>query len=281
MLPRRPTRGSRHLVPYARGQKPVILHADQQIEILDALELAKELKLKAVISGGSEAWKVADALKQGQGARPAGGTLTLPRHDHDPYDAPYANPAKLHAAGVTVAIRSQVGWLHATATAMRNLPFEAATAVAFGLARRGRPQGRDADARPRSSVSPIRSARSKPANAPTSSSPPATSSADHPRTGPIHRRRAASTRKPPYAALRQVPPPARRGPSRPGQAGNRDRADESVGSTRPGTHPGRKAVNSAAGDPVEPGAPGLRIPKHHAALVSPRSAKDDLRESRG
>ena len=52
------------LVPYARGEKPVIFHADQPVEILDALDIARELKLKAVISGGSEAWKVADAIKK-------------------------------------------------------------------------------------------------------------------------------------------------------------------------------------------------------------------------
>ena len=51
------------MVPYARGEKPVILHAENQVEILDALELARELKLKAVVSGAAEAWKAADELK--------------------------------------------------------------------------------------------------------------------------------------------------------------------------------------------------------------------------
>jgi imidazolonepropionase-like amidohydrolase len=120
------------LVPYARGQKPVIFHADQQIEILEALEIARELKLKAIISGGSEAWKVADAIEKAKVPVLVTGTLTLPRHDYDPYDASYTNPAKLHAAGVTVAIRSQSSG-SGSATAMRNLPFEAATAIAFGL----------------------------------------------------------------------------------------------------------------------------------------------------
>ena len=120
------------LAPYARGQKPVILHAEQQVEILDALDLIRDLKLKGVISGGSEAWKVADALKQANVPVLVGGTLKLPRHDYDPYDAEYANPAKLHAAGVTVAIHSKEG-ASSNETAARNLPFEAATAVAFGL----------------------------------------------------------------------------------------------------------------------------------------------------
>jgi imidazolonepropionase-like amidohydrolase len=120
------------LVPYARGQRPVIFHAEQQVEILDAIEIAKSLKLKAVISGASEGWKVASALKDAKIPVMVGGTLRLPRHDYDPYDAEYSNPAKLHAAGVTVAIRQEGGGA-GSATAGRNLPYEAATAAAFGL----------------------------------------------------------------------------------------------------------------------------------------------------
>ncbi len=120
------------LAPFARGEKPVVLHADHQVEILEALELARELKLKAVISGAAEAWKVAEAIKQAKVPVLISGTLNLPRQEYDPYDAPYANPAKLHAAGVTVAIHSKGGGSGGE-TSARNLPFEAATAVAFGL----------------------------------------------------------------------------------------------------------------------------------------------------
>jgi imidazolonepropionase-like amidohydrolase len=120
------------LAPYARGQKPVIFQADHRTEILDALALAKELKLKAVISGAGEAWKVATALKDAGVPVLVGGTLNLPAREHDPYDAAYANPARLHEAGVTVAIRSRSGGPSA-ATGGRNLPYEAATAIAFGL----------------------------------------------------------------------------------------------------------------------------------------------------
>ena len=121
------------LLPYARGEKPVILHADHPVEILDAIELARELKLKGVISGGAEAWKVADAIKKAGLPVLIGGTLNLPRHPYDPYDSAYANPAKLSAAGVTLAIHSRSGGSGGGETAARNLPFEAATAVAFGL----------------------------------------------------------------------------------------------------------------------------------------------------
>jgi imidazolonepropionase-like amidohydrolase len=118
------------LLPYAKGEKPVIFKADGRVEILDALKIAGDLKLKAVISGGAEAWKVADALKAAKVPVLIGGTLHLPSGATDPYDAAYANPARLHEAGVTFAIKSggsDVG------TASRNLPYDASMAVAFGL----------------------------------------------------------------------------------------------------------------------------------------------------
>ena len=58
------------LAPYAKGERPVIFRADHREEILDALKLAQDLNLKAIISGGAEAWKAADALEDGQRPRP-------------------------------------------------------------------------------------------------------------------------------------------------------------------------------------------------------------------
>ncbi len=118
------------LAPYAKGEKPVVLRAEARIEILDALKVISDLKLKGMISGGAEAWKVADAIKVAKVPVIVGGTLRLPTEPTDPYDSAYANPAKLVEAGVTVVLKSggsDVG------TASRNLPYDAATAVAFGL----------------------------------------------------------------------------------------------------------------------------------------------------
>jgi imidazolonepropionase-like amidohydrolase len=120
------------LVPYAKGERPVIFRAERLVEILDALKLAEALKVKAVISGGSDAWKVASELKAAKVPVIVSGTLRLPNSPADPYDAPYANPARLHEAGVTFAIRS-IGQGPDQATSARNLPFEAAVAVAYGL----------------------------------------------------------------------------------------------------------------------------------------------------
>jgi imidazolonepropionase-like amidohydrolase len=120
------------MLPYARGEKPVIFQANHRAEILDALFLAKALKLKAIIGGGQEAWKVAPELKEAGVPVLISGVLQLPGESHDPYDAPYTNAAKLQAAGVKFAIQSGGGGPD-EATAARNLPFEAGTAAAFGL----------------------------------------------------------------------------------------------------------------------------------------------------
>ena len=120
------------LAPYAKGEKPVIFRADKRVEILDALKLAEELKLKAIITGGAEAWRVADALKAAKVPVLIAGTLKLPNDATEPYDAPFAAPARLQAAGVTFAIRS-IGSGADQAMQSRNLPHEAGMAVAYGL----------------------------------------------------------------------------------------------------------------------------------------------------
>jgi imidazolonepropionase-like amidohydrolase len=115
------------LVPYAAGRKPVVIQAGRKVEILEALKLADELKLKVILSGGLEAWKVAGELKKRDVPVIVGPIMALPAERHDPYDAAYACPAKLHAAGVRFCIRSS------GSSNTRNLPYEAAMAVSYGL----------------------------------------------------------------------------------------------------------------------------------------------------
>ena len=51
------------LIPVLNGTMPVVFNANSEIEITRALNLAGEFKLKAIIAGGQEAWKVAPRLK--------------------------------------------------------------------------------------------------------------------------------------------------------------------------------------------------------------------------
>ncbi len=115
------------LAPYLNGKRPVVIQANRSQEILDALKLADEFKLKVILSGGVDAWKVTDELKKRQTPVIVGPVLSLPPELYDPFDAPYANPAKLYKAGVPFCIRS------GGAANTRNLPYEAGMAVAYGL----------------------------------------------------------------------------------------------------------------------------------------------------
>jgi imidazolonepropionase-like amidohydrolase len=115
------------LVPYARGERRIALHADDAQTILDALKFAVDEKLDAVIYGGREAWKVAEALAAHGMPVVIGPVWALPSTRFDPYDAAFANAALLHRAGVRFAIRT------ADPTNERNLALHAATAAAHGL----------------------------------------------------------------------------------------------------------------------------------------------------
>jgi imidazolonepropionase-like amidohydrolase len=115
------------LLPYIRGEKPVVLSADRKADILGALKLADELKVKPILSGGVEAWKLAAELKRRNVPVILGPVMSLPRETGEKYDAAYSAAAKLHEAGVKFCIRS------AGSNNARNLPYEAAMAVAYGL----------------------------------------------------------------------------------------------------------------------------------------------------
>ncbi|MEP7212781.1 MAG: amidohydrolase family protein [Acidobacteriota bacterium] len=51
------------LIPILDRKIPVVFNANREIEIIRALDFAKEFNLRALIAGGQEAWKVADRLK--------------------------------------------------------------------------------------------------------------------------------------------------------------------------------------------------------------------------
>ncbi len=116
------------LAPYARGEKRVALHASGAQTILVALKFAREEELDVALFGAKEGWKVVDAIAKSGVPVAVGPVLALPNSEFDPYDACYANPAVLDRAGVRVAILSD-------GDNVRNLPFQAGFAAAYGLPR--------------------------------------------------------------------------------------------------------------------------------------------------
>jgi len=115
------------LVPAVRGQMPVLFTADRASDIRAAVAFAKEMKLKPVILGGGEAWRVASFLKESNVPVIVNNVLALPRGEDEPYDVNYSSPGKLHQAGVRFAISEGGG------AETRNLPYNAGMAAAFGL----------------------------------------------------------------------------------------------------------------------------------------------------
>ena len=115
------------LRPYLRGERPVYVEAESKQEILEALHFGKQEKLKIVLCGAIDAWKVADQIKAADVPLIVGPVMRKPLEEYDPFDAPYANAGRLHEAGVKFCFRSD------TASNSRNVPFEAAMSVAYGL----------------------------------------------------------------------------------------------------------------------------------------------------
>lgn len=115
------------LRPYLHGERPVFVEAESKQEILEVLRFAQQEKLKVVLCGAIDAWKVAEQIKAAGVSVIVGPVMRKPQEEYDPFDAPYANAGRLHEAGVRFCFRSD------TASNSRNVPFEAAMSVAYGL----------------------------------------------------------------------------------------------------------------------------------------------------
>jgi imidazolonepropionase-like amidohydrolase len=121
------------MLPYVSGDLPLMVHADDRREIEAALDWAEEEEYRIVLAGGRDAWLVADRLAKAEVAVVFEHVFTQPTRATDPYDAHFKAPRVLHQAGVKVAFSNGLGGMAASKT--RNLPYEAAQAMAFGLSR--------------------------------------------------------------------------------------------------------------------------------------------------
>ena len=114
------------MVPVVQGKVPVIFDAGSVGQIRGALALADSFGLKPIIRGGTEAWQLAEDLAARKVPVIVGPTTVAPS-DNDPYDMIYANPGVLAKAGVQIAFQT------AAASDSRNLPYNVALAVGYGL----------------------------------------------------------------------------------------------------------------------------------------------------
>jgi imidazolonepropionase-like amidohydrolase len=118
------------MVPYVRGERLIFFTAERERDIRGVVKFVADMKVKGVIVGGQEAWKVADDLKKNGIAVIYTNIYNLPVRDDDPYDFLFEAPSKLQAAGVKFAISSGNDGSEA-----RDLPYHAGLAGAYGLAK--------------------------------------------------------------------------------------------------------------------------------------------------
>lgn len=122
------------LVPVLSGEVPLFLHAGSKTEITDALDWAEENGFdNLVLVARYDVAKLTDRVAALGIPVILDGIHTRPIRDWEPYDAPYTAAASLAEAGIPFAVAATGA--EAAGMNARNLPFEAATAVAFGLPR--------------------------------------------------------------------------------------------------------------------------------------------------
>lgn len=117
------------LVPVVKGELPLLIIANSDRAIKDAVEFAEKQKVRIIIGGGAQAWKVKELLRDKKIPVLLRPTQSTPTEEDEPYDKPYSNPGELHAAGVKIAFATF------NSSDSRTLPQEAGQAVPFGLPR--------------------------------------------------------------------------------------------------------------------------------------------------
>jgi len=117
------------MLPLLEGKIPLIVHANDVLQIQSAVAFAAREKLNLIIAGGHDAPLCADLLKLHDVPVILLGTHRLPMRRGEPYDSAYTLPRRLKDMGVRFAIG---GADHGNGN-HRNLAYNAATAIAYGL----------------------------------------------------------------------------------------------------------------------------------------------------
>ena len=114
-----------------KGEKRVYFHADELQQLLDIIEFSKAHDIKyPVIVGGYDSHLIGRKLKDADIPIMLIRTHSLPFNDEDQVDLPFRLPALLQAQGVRFCLQNS-GDMEAMNA--RNLPFQAGTAMAYGL----------------------------------------------------------------------------------------------------------------------------------------------------
>jgi imidazolonepropionase-like amidohydrolase len=115
------------LQPVLRGEVPLAVQANRASDLLAAMRVAEEFKLRAVLMGAAEGWMVADEIAKRRVPVVVKPLTNIPTFEA--LGATLENAARLSKAGVTVALASF------DTHNSRNLRQEAGNAIAYGMDR--------------------------------------------------------------------------------------------------------------------------------------------------
>ncbi len=117
------------LIPYLKGEKPVVFGAYESYEVEVAMGIAKEFNLKVILDHVTHAQDVLDTIASYKVPVIVGSIYDAPEAN-ERYDAVYSLPAELQKRGVKIALTS---FSDGPSADSRNLPYAAGYAVAYGL----------------------------------------------------------------------------------------------------------------------------------------------------
>jgi len=115
------------MIPVLEGKVPMAVSASRASVIHDVIAFSEKQHIRIVILQPHEIAKVGAELKAKNVPVIFGRVLALPDQEDDPYDGAFTGPAEAYKAGVKFAFGTFSNEF------VRNLPYQAATAVAFGL----------------------------------------------------------------------------------------------------------------------------------------------------
>ena len=117
------------MIPYLKGEKPVVFGAYESYEVEVAMGIAKEFQLKVILNHVTHAQDLLDTIASYKVPVIVGSIYDAP-NANERYDAVFSLPAELQKRGVKIAFSSLSDGPTADS---RNLPYAAGYAVAYGL----------------------------------------------------------------------------------------------------------------------------------------------------
>jgi imidazolonepropionase-like amidohydrolase len=117
------------LIPYLKGEKPVVFGAYESYEVEVAMGIAQEFHLKVILNHVTHAQDLLDTIASYKVPVIVGSIYDAPEAN-ERYDAVFSLPAELQKRGVKIALASLS---NGPVSDSRNLPYAAGYAVAYGL----------------------------------------------------------------------------------------------------------------------------------------------------